>query len=55
MSINITEKILEEDKKILEKMDKLRLEHKENTKEYKELFRQYYVDNDDIRIHWQTR
>lgn len=55
MSRNITEKMLKEDKKIRERMDELRKEWKEDTKEYKKLFRQYYIDNDDIRIHWATR
>jgi len=50
----ITKKRLAEDGQINKKMDILKLEGKENTREYKDLFRKYYIDNDDIRVHWAT-
>jgi len=51
---NVTDARLEEDQKIREKMDELEKEGKKDTDEYRALGRQYYIDNDDIRMYWKT-
>ena len=51
--MNVTDARLEEDQKIHEKMVELENKGKKDSEEYKKLFRQYYIDNDDIRRYWK--
>jgi len=51
---NVTDARLEEDQKLRERMDELEEKGKKDTEEYKKLHREYYIDNDDIRIYWKT-
>jgi hypothetical protein len=60
MSREITEKLLEEDSKLLKDMERARHTYhcfptSENEKRYRELEGKYYGENDDIRIYWKTR
>ena len=53
-SRKITRGLLKEDEKVRDEMDRLSEEGKKDTKEYKDLFRKYYINNDDVRIYWKT-
>jgi len=52
MSRNITLELLEEDSQLYKEM-MVALQNNDH-KKYKELHRKYYIENDDIRIYWQT-
>ena len=52
--MKITKKRIKQDERIRKIMDELLEQGLVDTKEYREFHRQYYIENDDLRIYYKT-
>ena len=52
--MKITKKRIKQDERIYKRMEELSQQGLKDTKEYREFHRQYYVENDDLRIYYKT-
>jgi len=54
MQTKITQQHLDDDAVLYKRLEQLRDAGLTETQEYKDLYHQYHVKNDDIRMFWKT-